>query len=274
MASVTLGNKAKNYDLDVSDIDLTAMMQREFDLTIRPSADGDSSLRLQYSGSDYIELQGSFSLKGMLSGSISKTIEEVTQITVVENGKVSYSVSGISLTGDEVKDAEDFAGYIASENYKITGSSSNNAITGAGHNDTLYGMDGADKLFGLDGNDKLYGGNHNDFLSGGNFNDRLNGEAGNDTLNGGKHNDVLTGGSGIDTFVFGKGFGADVITDFDAVGKDHDVIDLSGYLKKSGYGDLEITRVKHDLLIEFGDHESIRLEDVSVKDLDKGDFLF
>jgi Ca2+-binding RTX toxin-like protein len=104
----------------------------------------------------------------------------------------------------------------------------------------------------------------------------LVGNSGDNTLAGGKGNDTLTGGAGSDTFVFHKGDKFDTITDFDAAGKDHDILDLSGF-GKIKFANLDISKAGHgDYEVDFGhgDVLHIHLDHSSIKDVDASDFQF
>ncbi|MGI9481062.1 MAG: calcium-binding protein [Hyphomicrobiales bacterium] len=69
-------------------------------------------------------------------------------------------------------------------------------------------------------NDTLTGSNGTDLINGRNGEDRITGAGGDDTLTGG--NDAFT-----DTSVFDPDFGKDVITDFQAAGTSHDIVEFS-----------------------------------------------
>jgi Ca2+-binding RTX toxin-like protein len=118
-----------------------------------------------------------------------------------------------------------------------------------------YGGDAAgDRLYSIE---NLIGSDHNDTLAGNAF------------------DNVLTGGDGNDTFVFGRFVGHDTITDFDARGEDHDLIQIS----RSHFSDFEDLRNSMesrngDVIITIDEHNSITLEDVSRSHLDASDFLF
>ena len=127
-----------------------------------------------------------------------------------------------------------------------------------------------------DGGDKLHGGAGNDKLYGGVGNDKLYGDSGRDTLNGGIGDDVLNGGTSSDRFVFRTGSGSDTITDFDAKGGDHDVIDLKGVSAITDFSDLATNHMVQqgdDVLISWGSDE-ILIKKVLLADLDSADFAF
>ncbi|WP_171060468.1 calcium-binding protein [Poseidonocella sp. HB161398] len=145
------------------------------------------------------------------------------------------------------------------------------ALHGGEGNDTLDGHKGADALHGGGGDDKLDGQRGADALDGGAGNDILKGRLGDDVLTGGDGNDLLYGGYGWDEFAYADmDEGDDVIGDFeDGV----DLITLAGL--GLGMDDLSITEAGGgtDAMIEFGS-TSILLADVTVDQLDQGDFLF
>jgi len=91
--------------------------------------------------------------------------------------------------------------------------------------------------------------------------DKINGRGGNDAIVGGRGDDVITGGGGEDQFVFlaADGKGHDVITDFDLIGKDTDVLMLP---------ELEIISTKRanggdDTMLTLDNGSTILLRDVT-----------
>ena len=105
-----------------------------------------------------------------------------------------------------------------------------------------------------DGNDTLLNSNSDDL-----------------NITGGAGDDVLTGGSGVNTYSFDLGSGQDTITDFE-IGQD--ILDLSAYLDSadsSAFG--FATQVGSDTLIDFGNDNSITLNDVAVEDLTADSFI-
>ena len=105
-----------------------------------------------------------------------------------------------------------------------------------------------------DGNDTLLNSNSDDL-----------------NITGGAGDNVLTGGSGVNTYSFDLGSGQDTITDFE-IGQD--ILDLSAYLDSadgSAFG--FATQVGSDTLIDFGNDNSITLNDVAVGDLTTDSFI-
>jgi Ca2+-binding RTX toxin-like protein len=103
----------------------------------------------------------------------------------------------------------------------------------------------------------------------------LKGLAGADQLTGGKGNDMLYGGGESDRFIFHKGDGTDTIKDFDATGTDHDVIDLRQISGISDFADLKahhMVQVGASVAIDYTAHDSVKLEDVKIRDLSAADF--
>ncbi len=163
------------------------------------------------------------------------------------------------------------------------GDLSNIASFGTDAKGNLYAVSLSGQIFRLDpgvaagdGSDRLHGGAGNDRIHGGAGDDRLFGDDGRDTLAGGIGNDHLTGGAGVDVFVFARGGGRDRITDFDATGAVHDVIDL----REAGIAD-SFAELKADHMLQSGDDviirglggDRIRIESVTLAELDRADFL-
>lgn len=250
MINVVLGTKAKNYDFDVSDVDFDSLKGTDPDYTLT-----SKGLTIADSKYDYVVLDGKFNFKPLSNGNYEKGIERLDSITVVENGKVSYSATNLDMTGENAANSKIFSQFLAGETYSIKGNGYANDITGADQKDVINGLGGNDWLMGHGGNDTLLG------------------DLGNDRLEGGVGKDKLTGGLGIDTFIFVHGDGRDVITDFNAVGKAHDVIDFSGHRDVNSFDDLVIERSGSSVLIEAG-HDVVVLTGVKISTIDASDFHF
>jgi Ca2+-binding RTX toxin-like protein len=112
-------------------------------------------------------------------------------------------------------------------------------------------------------------------LTGNAGNNTLLGDDGTDMLSGGKGTDILTGGGDADTFIFKTGFGADTISDFQAAAMDHDTIDLS-HTDIGSFAAVHnhISQSGADLVIDFGDGDTLTLTGVQESDLHKSDFHF
>ena len=143
----------------------------------------------------------------------------------------------------------------------------------SGH-DTFHGDRGKDHIHGDRGNDEAHGGNGNDNLYGGKGKDWLYGDKGKDHIEGGKGHDKMWGGDDCDTFVFRDGDGKDKILDFNAEGRNHDVIDLCDVSDIGGWKDLRtnhLEEVNKGVWIHADDVD-IFLKGVDCTDLDRDDF--
>jgi hypothetical protein len=115
-----------------------------------------------------------------------------------------------------------------------------------------------------------------DDLKGTMWSEKLIGLAGHDTLDGGKGDDTLSGGADSDRFVFKTNYDADVITDFDAKGQSHDVLDLRGLNSIKDFAALahhHMVQDGHDVVINGGHGDTITLEGVKINALVEHDFL-
>lgn len=250
MVSVTLGGKARNYEFDVSDIKLKGLMDESTSISV-----GRDELTISQDKKNYVVLEGEF--KFGFGKSLDEMIKTLDSITVVENGKQVYHADNLDLTARLIGN-DDFSAkeWLSEQNYTVKGNAFDNEILGAARNDLVRGLSGHDNLLGLAGNDRLFG------------------DAGNDVLNGGIGNDFLTGGRGIDTFVFASGDGIDTIADFMAKGRTHEIIDLSAIDSVASFDDLSLEQVGKNVVLDFGDGDTITLKNVALANLDASDFLF
>ncbi|WP_374385200.1 Ig-like domain-containing protein [Dongia sp.] len=172
----------------------------------------------------------------------------------------------------------------------LEGAGGNDLIQGLGANDILNGAAGADVIEGGEGDDILDGGEGNDALTGGLGDDVLAGDAGIDNLAGGEGDDVLdggnasdildggagqdelAGGAGDDVFLYHQsGFGADMITDFQA----GDTLSFD----RSLFGDAEdvldhAEQVGDDVVITLDGANAITLVGVNLGDIGENSFAF
>jgi Ca2+-binding RTX toxin-like protein len=145
----------------------------------------------------------------------------------------------------------------------------------AKHLDNLLTDDDSSNLYDFinkmfSGKDAYTGSENGDFAWAGKSNDVIKAFGGNDSVNGEGGNDIMTGGSGSDHFFFthdGKG-GTDVITDFDAKGGG----DNQDYIATSFEEVLSIKQVGDDLVLDYGDGDTLTLLDVDKSDFGKSDF--
>jgi len=142
-------------------------------------------------------------------------------------------------------------------------------VIGGGGADLLFGDGGRDRLVGDGGRDRLSGDAGHDVLEGGGGKDKMRGKAGNDVLDGGKGGDVMKGFGGEDTFVVGPGDGRDVVRDFKA---GVDKIAVNGGPSK--FRKLDLAQDGSDVVLDHGRRrDELRLEDVDLADLSRGDFI-
>jgi Ca2+-binding RTX toxin-like protein len=183
----------------------------------------------------------------------------------------------LRMVEGEVEDAGDRTGRIHGvtlENISAYGTDEDGNVLAVSLNGGIYRLN-----FGAaagDGNDELHGGAGRDELYGGAGRDRLFGDGGRDRLDGGTGNDTLFGGGAGDRFMFRTGTGKDEIVGFDAKGGNHDVIDLKAMKAITDFGDLKANHMQQqgaDVVIKAGGDE-VLLGNVSLSDLDRGDFDF
>lgn len=208
--------------------------------------------------------------------------EGVEKFSLVVNLSGALFENGSSQKVVSISIIDDLAIHGTSKKNIFSGTSGNDIYFGYGGADTINGRKGADVLNGGSQNDTLKGGGGKDVLNGGNGNDvlfgnsardLLSGGRGQDILDGGFGNDKLTGGFGIDTFVFSKG--KDVVVDFNA--KIDEQIDLSDDRFISGYNDLKknhITQKGDHVIIDDLHGNTMKFLDVSISELDAGNFIF
>ncbi len=123
--------------------------------------------------------------------------------------------------------------------------------------------------------------------------DTIIGNDGNDVLDPGDASgpSTLTGGAGMDTFVFGTGYGSVTITNFDQGDGgtfnpgQGDTIDLAGETNVHSFSDIQSDAISvdangdadpngPDTLINFGNGDTLTLDNVTPSQLVAGDFTF
>lgn len=157
----------------------------------------------------------------------------------------------------------------------VRGGSGDDTVRGGSGNDRVIGDTGSDFLEGNNGNDALYAAGGHDTLFGGAGNDTLRGGGGRDSLVGGTGDDSLVGGGSDDVFEIAFGDGADYIADFDQNGDD--VLLLVGFGSDFDRA-YEVRRaadqVGDDVLIDFGDGQSLLIADITIADLSPSNVIF
>ncbi|ETA49610.1 beta strand repeat-containing protein [Ponticoccus alexandrii] len=180
----------------------------------------------------------------------------------------------------------------------LIGSNFDDLLSGDSFNNILEGRAGADVLDGNAGSDTLSyassagfvnvsllsgfagggSGSHAigdtwtemENLTGSAYDDLLNGDNFNNVLTGNAGNDQLRGNNGLDTFVFADGFGNDTVLDF---GNGSELFDFTGHTGVDSFGDLAVSDVGANALIEDGFGNSITVTGAAGL-IDATDFIF
>lgn len=157
---------------------------------------------------------------------------------------------------------------------EMIGGAGNDLVAGGGGADTVSGGKGQDTLYGGDDADRLHGNLGRDVLFGGKGDDQLYGGGEDDRLSGAEGNDTLTGGDGSDVFVFGPG--VDLVTDFDARNgaEQIDLRQVSGITTYTDLATNHLSSYSGGVIIDDLQGNRMVLQNVSLADLDAGDFLF
>jgi Ca2+-binding RTX toxin-like protein len=118
-----------------------------------------------------------------------------------------------------------------------------------------------------------------DLIRGSRFADELRGLAGNDTISGWRGDDrilgmegrdTLAGNRGSDHFIFRQGNGRDVIVDFDATGDGR----RQDYIEFVERTRIDFHQKGDDVVLTYGDGDSIILRNVDIADFDKSDIIW
>jgi Ca2+-binding RTX toxin-like protein len=180
-----------------------------------------------------------------------------------------------TYNGDAGYDLVDFSRIGTGVTFKIEDKSGATRVYGGdGSYDVLISIE---NVIGTKYNDVIRGGGEDNNFRGMAGNDTLIGGASGDVLDGGAGNDRLTGGKNTDVFEFNGKFGHDIITDFNATGEQHDVIDLKDVNYFPCFDDLitySADQVGKDVVIDGGKFGELTLKNVDIKDLSVDDFLF
>jgi Ca2+-binding RTX toxin-like protein len=160
MVKVELGLE-ETGEMNVASFMLTALIGNT------TSVDMSASVVRLYAGEDeYIELKGSFDLDIKSKNPLDKVIK-ITSYTAVVDGEISYKMSGLQLTQEELASFDALSAYLNSQRYTMVGNNGSNALTSGDSADSLDGGKGNDQLYALDGADALDGGAGSDWMEGG-----------------------------------------------------------------------------------------------------------
>jgi Ca2+-binding RTX toxin-like protein len=206
--------------------------------------------------------------------------------------------SGGDAEGDTLVNIENLTG--SGQNDTLEGNGGNNGLAGGSGNDTVSyahaaaavtvnlaqttaqntvgaGTDtltGFENLTGSAFNDTLTGNSVANILIGGLGNDTISAGGGSDRLDGGGGDDSLTGGTAADIFVYASGGGADIVTDFSHGQGDR--IDVTDVLGIFSLADIQsrATQQGANTVIDFGNGDTLTLQNVTLAALVAGDFIF
>ena len=223
-------------------------------------------------------LQGGLGADTMVGGDGSDVYE------VDEAGDVVVETSTLATDIDRVESDISYVLGVNVENLDLNGADADINGTGNAINNIINGNDGVNQLFGGGGNDTLNGFDGDDLIDGGAGDDTINGGNDSDNIIGGAGNDTINVGSGNDTIRYtASGFGADIITNFDATGgtaTTQDRIDLSALgitaanlatrVIKSTSGGNTILTVRDANLATIG---TIQINGVSNANIDASDYI-
>jgi Ca2+-binding RTX toxin-like protein len=131
---------------------------------------GATKVRLYANADDYIELRGTFDLDVKSSNPLDKVVK-ITSYTAVVDGEVSYKMSGVKVTPEELSSFDALSDYLNRQQYTMIGNDGANALTSGDKADFLDGGKGDDKLYALGGTDELNGGAGKDLMVGGDGSD-------------------------------------------------------------------------------------------------------
>jgi Ca2+-binding RTX toxin-like protein len=103
----------------------------------------------------------------------------------------------------------------------------------------------------------------------------VTGTSGDNRLTGTSGNDVFKGNGGHDTFAFAANFGNDIITDFGAGRRSHDIVEFSRTVFDD-FADVlaHASQNGQDVVIDAGGGNSLTFKNTSLSSLDRSDFHF
>ena len=196
---------------------------------------------------------------GQIGASSAATpISSVALTTMDKNWSGIVTIKGVADANSQIK-LYDGNASLGTVNTAADGSWSfktSSAISDTVHTYTAKQIDGTGQVVGTSGNAIL-------------------GSTGSNTLKGTAGDDLFAGNGGTDTFVFAAKFGNDVIKDFAATGRSHDVIQFSKSVFDS-FADVlaHASQVGQDVVISASEHDLLTLKSTKLSDLNRQDFHF
>ncbi|MCV3765385.1 calcium-binding protein [Rhizobium sp. TRM95796] len=232
MIKVTIGDKAGNYDFDLSGIDMKEIWDTNAHVPSKVELKGESkgvitaTILVEEKGKEAdaaIELTGKFSAKALEKLDYDKLLVSVSSLTYYEKGVETYTISGLDLSSADIKSNKTLAAYLNGETVQIVGNDKDNELAGSAGKEIFVGGNGDDVYYvtskdGVQedknaGDDTVVGSGKLDLsdyknvenLTGGKSNDDLTGSSGANTLDAGAGNDTLDGNGGKDVLIGGSG---------------------------------------------------------------------
>jgi hypothetical protein len=195
---------------------------------------------------------------GQIGASAATPISSVALTTMDKNWSDIVTIKGTADANSQIK-LYDGNASLGTVNTAADGSWSfktSSAISDTVHTYTAKQIDGTGQVVGTSGNAIL-------------------GSTGSNTLKGTAGDDLFAGNGGADTFVFAAEFGNDVIKDFAATGRSHDVIQFSKNVFDS-FADVlaHASQVGQNVVISADASDSVTLKNTKLSALSSGDFHF
>ena len=195
---------------------------------------------------------------GQIGASAATPTSSVALTTMDKNWSDIVTIKGTADANSQIK-LYDGNASLGTVNTAADGSWSfktSSAISDTVHTYTAKQIDGTGQVVGTSGNAIL-------------------GSTGSNTLKGTAGDDLFAGNGGADTFVFAAKFGNDVIKDFAATGRSHDVVQFSKNVFDS-FADVlaHASQQGQDVVISASEHDSLTLKSTKLSDLSRQDFHF
>jgi hypothetical protein len=193
---------------------------------------------------------------GTSSGAAPTSSVDLTTMDKSWSGAVT--IKGVADANSQVKlyDGNTSLGTVSTAADGAWAFKTSSAISNTVHTYTAKQLDSAGQVVGTSGNAIL-------------------GSTSNNELKGTSSNDLFTGNGGNDTFVFAANFGNDIIKDFGASSRSHDVIQFSKSVFDN-FADVlaHATQVGRDVVISADSGDSVTLKNTKLSAITSNDFHF
>ena len=192
------------------------------------------------------------------ASSAAAPVSSVALATMYKNWSGSVTIEGVADANSQIKlyDGNASLGTVNTASDGSWSIKTSSAISDTVHTYTAKQIDSTGQVVGTSGNAIL-------------------GSTGGNTLKGTSGDDLFVGNGGADTFTFAANFGRDVIKDFAATGRSHDVIQFS----KSAFDNFadvlaHATQVGRDVVISTDASNSVTLKNTKLSAISSNDFHF